>query len=69
MSGYTRLSQRQHYEKVKSPLIERKTKYPVLTKSNTKHANLVRQNILQGLTPYRNQIHTITYDNELEFSE
>jgi IS30 family transposase len=40
-----------------------------LTKSNTKHANLVRQSILQGLTPYRNQIHTITYDNGMEFSE
>jgi IS30 family transposase len=23
----------------------------------------------QGLTPYQNQIHTITYDNGLEFSE
>ncbi len=30
---------------------------------------LVRQSIAQGLTPYRNQIHTITYDNGLEFSE
>ena len=49
--------------------IERKTKYTVLTKSNTKHANLVRQSIVQGLTPYQNQIHTITYDNGLEFSE
>ena len=25
--------------------------------------------IVQGLGPYRNQIHTITYDNGLEFSE
>ena len=49
--------------------IERKTKYTVLTKSNTKHANLVHQSIVQGLAPYRNQIHTITYDNGLEFSE
>jgi transposase, IS30 family len=49
--------------------IERKTKYTVLTKSNTKHANLVRQSIVQGLIPYQNQIHTITYDNGLEFSE
>jgi transposase, IS30 family len=29
----------------------------------------VRQSILQGLISYRNQIHTITYDNGLEFSE
>ena len=49
--------------------VERKTKYTVLTKSNTKHANLVRQSIVQGLKPYQNQINTITYDNGLEFSE
>ena len=29
----------------------------------------MRQSIVQGLSPYRNQIHTITYDNGLEFSE
>lgn len=40
--------------------IERKTKYTVLTKSNTKHANLVCQSIVQGLSLHRNQIHTIT---------
>ena len=49
--------------------VERKTKYTVLTQSNTKHANLVRQSIVQGLKPYQNQIITITYDNGLEFSE
>jgi IS30 family transposase len=49
--------------------VERKSKYTVLTKSNTKHANLVRQSIVQGLKPYQNQINTITYDNGLEFSE
>ena len=49
--------------------VERKSKYTVLTKSNTKHANLVRQSIVKGLKPYQNQINTITYDNGLEFSE
>ena len=49
--------------------IERKTKYTVLTKSNTKHAKPVRQSIVKGLIPYRNQIHTINYDNGLEFSQ
>ncbi|MBT5551639.1 MAG: IS30 family transposase [Nitrospina sp.] len=34
-----------------------------------KHANLARQSIAQGLIPYRNQLHTLTYDNGLEFSE
>ena len=49
--------------------VERKSKYTVLTKSKTKHTKPVRQDIVQGLAPYRNQIHTITYDNGLEFSE
>ena len=49
--------------------IERKTKYTVLTQSNTKHAKPVHQSIVEGMIPYRNQIHTITYDNGLEFSE
>jgi IS30 family transposase len=40
-----------------------------MTKSNSKHANLMRQSIVQGLKPYQNQINTITYDNGFEFSE
>ena len=48
---------------------ERKTKYTVLTKSNTKHAKPVRKSIVEGMSPYQNQIHTITYDNGLEFSQ
>ena len=46
-------------EGVVTTYIERKTKYTVLTKSNTKHTKLVRQSIVQGLAPYRNQTHTI----------
>ena len=34
-----------------------------------KHAKPVRQSIVQGLIPYRNQIHTINYDNGLDFSQ
>jgi transposase, IS30 family len=49
--------------------IERKTKYTVLTQSNTKHAKPLRQIIVEGMIPYRNQIHTITYDKGLAFSE
>jgi IS30 family transposase len=41
--------------------IERQTKYPT--------CQPVCQSILQGLTPYQSQIHTITYDNRLKFSE
>jgi IS30 family transposase len=40
-----------------------------LTQSSTKHAKPVRQSIVEGMIPYRNQIHTITYDNGLEFSQ
>ncbi len=50
-------------------LVERKTKYTVLAKSNTKQARSVRQTIEQGLRPHRNRVHTITYDNGLEFAE
>jgi IS30 family transposase len=46
-----------------------KSNYTVLTKSNTKLINLVRQSIVQGLKPYQNQINTLTYDNALELSE
>ncbi len=50
-------------------LVERKTKYTVLAKSSTKQARSVRQTIEQGLMPHRNRVHTITYDNGLEFAE
>ena len=33
---------------------KRKSNYTFLTKSNTKHANLVRQSIVQGLKPSQN---------------
>ena len=48
---------------------QRSSLFDYNSKSNTKHANLVRQSIVQGLKPYQNQINTITYDNGLEFSE
>jgi IS30 family transposase len=40
-----------------------------LTQSNIKHAKPALQSIAEGMILYRNQIHTITYDNGLEFSE
>ena len=49
--------------------MKRKSNYTFLTKSNTKHSNLVRQSIVQGLKSSKNQINTITDDNGLEFSE
>ena len=50
-------------------LVERKTQYTVLAKSKTKQAASVRQRIEQALTPHRSRVHTITYDNGLEFAE
>ena len=57
------------HQGIVATLVERKTKYTVVAKSKTKHAKPVRQSIEQGLIPYRNRVHTITYDNGLEFAE
>ncbi len=54
---------------VVATLVERKTQYTVLTASKTKQVPQVRQRIEQGLAPHRNRVHTITYDNGLEFAE
>lgn len=54
---------------VVASLVERKTQYTVLAKSKTKQAKPVRQSIEQALAPHRNRVHTITYDNGLEFAE
>jgi IS30 family transposase len=54
---------------VVASLVERKTKFTVLTQSKTKQAKAVRQSIERGLAPYKQRVHTITYDNGLEFTE
>ena len=50
-------------------LVERKTQFAILAKSKTKQARSARKCIEQGLAPHRDQVHTITYDNGLEFAE
>ena len=50
-------------------LVERKTKFTVLTSTKTKHARLVRKRIEQALASYKNRVHTITCDNGLEFAQ
>ena len=57
------------HQGVVATLVERKTQYAVLTASKTKQALQVRQRIAQALAPYRSRVHTITYDNGLEFAE
>lgn len=54
---------------VVATLVERKSQFTVLAKSKTKQAPRVRQNIERKLAPYRDRVHTITYDNGLEFAE
>ena len=50
-------------------VVERVSKYTVLESVAHKTAAAVRQAVVQGLEPYNDQAHTITYDNGLEFSE
>ena len=57
------------HQGVVATLVERKTQYTVLTKSKTKRAKPVRKSIEQGLAPHMDRVHTITYDNGLEFAE
>ena len=57
------------HQGVVATLVERKTQYTILGKSKTKHARPVRRSIEQALALHQNQVHTITYDNGLEFAE
>lgn len=50
-------------------LVERKTQFTVLTAPKTKKAETVRQFIERALAPHQDRVHTITYDNGLEFAE
>ena len=57
------------HQGIVATLVECKTQFTVLVASKTKQAPLVRQRIEQALVPLKNRVHTITYDNGLEFSE
>ncbi|MDH5775784.1 MAG: IS30 family transposase, partial [Nitrospirota bacterium] len=57
------------HEGVLVKVVERVSKYTVLERVAHKTAAAVRQAVVQGLEPYKDQVHTITYDNGLEFSE
>lgn len=50
-------------------LVERKTKYTVPITLKPKQARPVCQSIGRALTPHWDRVHTITYDNGLEFAE
>ena len=54
---------------VVATLVERKNQYTLMAKSKTKHAEAIRKSIEQELILYQNRVHTITYDNGLEFAQ
>jgi IS30 family transposase len=50
-------------------LVERKSLYTVIRGVRRKTAEAVRKAVRCGLTPYRDRVHTITYDNGREFAD
>ena len=50
-------------------LVERKSLYTVIGAVCRKTASAVREAIVVGLAPYKDRVHTLTYDNGREFSQ
>jgi len=50
-------------------LVERKSLYTVIGAIWHNTAKAVRKAVVAGLTPHKNQVHTLTYDNGREFSD
>lgn len=50
-------------------LVERKSLYTVIRSVLHKTAEAVRQAVVEGLAPYTDWVHTITYDNGREFAD
>lgn len=50
-------------------LVERKSLYTVIRSVLNKTAEAVRNAVVDGLTPYIDWVHTITYDNGREFAD
>jgi len=49
--------------------VERKSLYTVIGAICRNTAKAVREAVVAGLTPHKNQVHTLTYDNGREFSD
>ena len=54
-----------HHRGALVTLVERKSLYTVIGAVCRKTAEAVRQAIVAGLTPYKERVHTLTYDNVL----
>ena len=50
-------------------LVERKSLYTVIGAVCRNTAKAVREAVVAGLAPHKNQVHTLTYDNGREFSD
>lgn len=50
-------------------LVERKTLYTVIIRLTGKHADLLAQAAIAGMSALKDRVETITFDNGLEFSE
>jgi transposase, IS30 family len=50
-------------------LVERKSLYTIIRAVLRKTAKAVRNAVRQGLAPYKDRVHTITYDNGREFAD
>jgi len=50
-------------------LVERKSLYTVIRTVPNKTAEAVRNAVVDGLTPYIDRVHTITYDNGREYTD
>ncbi len=50
-------------------LAERKSRLYLVQRVDSKHADVVRKAIIDMLKPYKNKVHTITFDNGGEFAE
>ena len=50
-------------------LVERKTQYSVILKTEGKRADKLAEAVILGLHPLKNKVHTITVDNGLEFAK
>ncbi|MBD3750845.1 MAG: IS30 family transposase [Sphingobacteriales bacterium] len=50
-------------------LVERKSKFTIMAKPDGKKADSVRKEIINALAPFKQLVHTITFDNGKEFAE
>lgn len=50
-------------------LAERKSRFYLIKRVDSKHADVVKEALIEMLSPYRKNVHTITFDNGGEFAE